>query len=112
MKTFKLNEKEMLTDFEVKMDMEFYILTAFLQEEGNIIQIEELESIKQKCPDHFSISSLSIVIQDSKFCLRVLILRNNSPRSIQVINTGHYTKIRVHGSHHDSEKEQSINRSE
>ncbi len=88
MKTFKLNEKEKWTDFEVKMDKEFYILTAFLQEEGNIIHFEELESIKQKFPEHLSISSLCIVMQESKSCLRVLFLRNNSPRSIQVINTG------------------------
>ena len=78
-KTFKSNGKEKLSDFEVNRDKECYILTAFLEEGETGLHLEELESIKAARfeQDQLSIMSVSLVFQDSKSCLRILILCNN-----------------------------------
>ncbi len=78
-KTFKSIGKEHWSNFEVKRDQQCYLVTAFPQDEGNSIQLDELESFKTACSeqDRFSIRSVSVVFQDSKMCLRVLIFRKD-----------------------------------
>jgi hypothetical protein len=85
-KSFKSKGMEKFANFEVKLDEEFYILIAFPQDEKNTIELEELELIKKAGPEqgHLSISRVSVVFQDSKACLRVLIVRNSATRAIQV----------------------------